>query len=44
LRSEGKAPEETKRLLHKLASEEMFEKFLREGARDERELISRSTP
>ena len=39
LRSEGKDPEETKRLLHQLASEEMFEKFLREG---ERELIGRS--
>jgi precorrin-2 dehydrogenase/sirohydrochlorin ferrochelatase len=44
LRGEGKHPEETKGLLHKLASEEMFEKFLREGARDERELISRSNP
>src|SRR6202041_1281206 len=44
LRSQGNDPEETKRLLHKLASEGMFEKFLREGARDERELISRSTP
>jgi precorrin-2 dehydrogenase / sirohydrochlorin ferrochelatase len=39
LRSEGKDPEETKRLLHQLASEEMFERFLREG---ERELIGRS--
>jgi precorrin-2 dehydrogenase / sirohydrochlorin ferrochelatase len=39
LRSEGKDPEETKRFLHQLASEEMFEKFLREG---ERELIGRS--
>jgi precorrin-2 dehydrogenase/sirohydrochlorin ferrochelatase len=39
LRSEGKDPEETKRLLHQLASEEMFEQFLREG---ERELSSRS--
>jgi precorrin-2 dehydrogenase/sirohydrochlorin ferrochelatase len=39
LRSEGKGPEETKRLLHKLASEEMFEKFLRER---DRELIARS--
>jgi len=39
LRNEGKDPEETKRLLHQLASEEMFEKFLREG---ERELIGRS--
>jgi precorrin-2 dehydrogenase / sirohydrochlorin ferrochelatase len=39
LRSEGKDPEETKRRLHQLASEEMFEKFLREG---ERELIGRS--
>src|SRR5277367_2771831 len=42
LRSEGKDPEETKKLLHKLASEEMFERFLREGERDERELIGRS--
>jgi siroheme synthase-like protein len=42
LRSEGKDPEETKRLLHKLASEEMFQKFLREGERDERVLIGRS--
>jgi precorrin-2 dehydrogenase/sirohydrochlorin ferrochelatase len=39
LRSEGKDPEETKRLLHQLASEEMFERFVREG---ERELISGS--
>jgi precorrin-2 dehydrogenase / sirohydrochlorin ferrochelatase len=39
LRSEGKDAEETKKLLHQLASEEMFEKFLREG---ERELLSRS--
>jgi precorrin-2 dehydrogenase / sirohydrochlorin ferrochelatase len=39
LRSEGQDPEETKRLLHQLASEEMFERFLREG---ERELIGRS--
>jgi len=39
LRSEGKDPEETKRLLHQLASEEMFEKFLREN---DRELIGRS--
>jgi precorrin-2 dehydrogenase len=39
LRSEGRDPEETKRLLHQLASEEMFERFLREG---ERELIGRS--
>jgi precorrin-2 dehydrogenase/sirohydrochlorin ferrochelatase len=39
LRSAGKDPEETKRLLHQLASEEMFEKFLRAG---ERELIGRS--
>lgn len=39
LRSEGKDPEETKRLLHQLASEEMFEKFLHEG---DRELIGRS--
>ena len=40
LRSEGKDPEETKRLLHQLASEEMFEKFLREN---DRELIGRSS-
>jgi precorrin-2 dehydrogenase/sirohydrochlorin ferrochelatase len=39
LRSAGKDPEETKQLLHQLASEEMFEKFLRDG---ERELIGRS--
>jgi precorrin-2 dehydrogenase/sirohydrochlorin ferrochelatase len=39
LRSEGKDPEETKRLLHQLASEEMFEKFLRER---DRELVGRS--
>jgi precorrin-2 dehydrogenase/sirohydrochlorin ferrochelatase len=39
LRSEGKNPEETKRLLHELASEEMFEKFLREN---DRELVGRS--
>src|SRR6202041_177111 len=39
LRSEGKDPEETKRLLHQLASAEMFEQFLREG---EKELIGRS--
>jgi precorrin-2 dehydrogenase / sirohydrochlorin ferrochelatase len=39
LRSEGKDPEETKRLLHELASEQMFERFLREG---EREWIGRS--
>jgi precorrin-2 dehydrogenase/sirohydrochlorin ferrochelatase len=39
LRSEGKDPEETKRFLHQLASEEMFEKFLHEG---ERALIGRS--
>jgi precorrin-2 dehydrogenase / sirohydrochlorin ferrochelatase len=39
LRSEGKDPEDTKRLLHQLASEEMFEKFLREN---DRELIGRS--
>jgi precorrin-2 dehydrogenase / sirohydrochlorin ferrochelatase len=39
LRSEGKDPEETKRLLHQLASEEMIEKFLREN---DRELIGRS--
>jgi precorrin-2 dehydrogenase/sirohydrochlorin ferrochelatase len=37
--SEGKDPAETKRLLHQLASVEMFQKFLREG---ERELIGRS--
>jgi precorrin-2 dehydrogenase len=42
LRSEGKDPEETKKLLHKLASEEMFERFLREDERNERELIGRS--
>jgi len=42
LRSEGKDPEETKQLLHKLASEEMFEKFLREGESGKRELIGRS--
>jgi precorrin-2 dehydrogenase/sirohydrochlorin ferrochelatase len=42
LRSEGKDPEETKRLLHQLASEEMFEKYLREGEKGERELIGRS--
>src|SRR5271155_1140679 len=42
LRGEGKDPEETKRLLHKLASEEMFEKFLREGESDKQELIGRS--
>jgi precorrin-2 dehydrogenase/sirohydrochlorin ferrochelatase len=42
LRSERKDPEETKRLLHKLASEEMFEKFFCAGERDERELIGRS--
>src|ERR1700734_2582257 len=41
LRSEGKDPEETKRLLHQLASAEMFEQFLREGEKDERELIGR---
>jgi precorrin-2 dehydrogenase / sirohydrochlorin ferrochelatase len=39
LRSEGKDPEETKRLLHQLASEEMFEQYLREN---DRELIGRS--
>lgn len=39
LRREGNDAEETKKLLHQLASEEMFEKFLREG---ERELIGRS--
>jgi precorrin-2 dehydrogenase / sirohydrochlorin ferrochelatase len=39
LRGEGKDPDETKRLLHQLASEEMFEKFLRER---DRELIGRS--
>ena len=39
LRSKGNDAEETKKLLHRLASEEMFEKFLREG---ERELIGRS--
>jgi precorrin-2 dehydrogenase len=39
LRSEGKPPEETKRLLHQLASEEMFEKFLRER---DRKLVGRS--
>jgi len=39
LRSEGKDPEETKQLLHQLASEEMFERFLRAG---ERELSGRS--
>src|SRR5580698_11161264 len=39
LRSEGKDPEETKRLLHQLASAEMFEQFLREG---EKEWIGRS--
>jgi precorrin-2 dehydrogenase/sirohydrochlorin ferrochelatase len=39
LRSEGKDPEETKRLLHQLASEEMFEKYLREN---DRELVGRS--
>jgi precorrin-2 dehydrogenase/sirohydrochlorin ferrochelatase len=39
LRSEGKDPEGTKSLLHQLASEEMFERFLREG---EREFIGRS--
>src|SRR5580704_17938596 len=39
LRREGKDPEETKRLLHQLASAEMFEQFLREG---EKELIGRS--
>jgi siroheme synthase (precorrin-2 oxidase/ferrochelatase) len=42
LGSEGKDPEETKRLLHKLASEEMFEKFLRDGEAGKRELIGRS--
>jgi precorrin-2 dehydrogenase/sirohydrochlorin ferrochelatase len=39
LRSGGKDPEETKRLLHQLASEAMFEKFLRER---DRELVGRS--
>jgi precorrin-2 dehydrogenase / sirohydrochlorin ferrochelatase len=42
LRSEASDPEETKKLLHKLASDEMFERFLREGERDERVLIGRS--
>jgi precorrin-2 dehydrogenase / sirohydrochlorin ferrochelatase len=42
LRSEGKDPEETKRLLHKLASEEMFEKYSREGESGKRELVGRS--
>jgi precorrin-2 dehydrogenase/sirohydrochlorin ferrochelatase len=40
LRSEGKDPEESKKLLHRLASEEMFEIFLREG---DRELMGRSS-
>jgi precorrin-2 dehydrogenase/sirohydrochlorin ferrochelatase len=40
LRSEGKDPEETRRLLHQLASEEMFEKYLR---KNDRELIGRSS-
>ena len=40
LRSEGKDPEETKRVLHQLASEEMFERYLREG---DRELMGRSS-
>jgi precorrin-2 dehydrogenase / sirohydrochlorin ferrochelatase len=38
LRSEMKDPEETKQILHKLASEEMFRKFLRE---DESEPVGR---
>ncbi|MFZ3217833.1 MAG: bifunctional precorrin-2 dehydrogenase/sirohydrochlorin ferrochelatase [Candidatus Acidiferrales bacterium] len=34
LRSETQDPEETKRILHRLASREMFHKFLNEGERE----------